>query len=318
MREIPRLLSVSIMFTLISAVALLIVPGMLTWWVIAQIVNADGRDFGRQRYVGRWHFLRFGPAAPLLSLIALFCGAAPVVINQFSAVSISVLFAGVALGVFSLLAFLMSMILWTYASDPAETARGREPRRSADTMEEQRTTQREARAAIVGYGVGLTVLIVSFAASSIGFLNNNLPGTPALILLLTGALIAFVSSFFVWTTRIGQTTRFVAGALAAGVGACALAFWPFVLSIWILPDGDERRSACWGPLVDAGVQGGVGQTVEISTTLLPAQIHCGIGASPSVRALPGLESMTLSAVVIALACLVIVGVCLMIPRRTVD
>lgn len=51
------------MFVLLSAVALLIVPGMLTWWVIAQVVIADRKDSGKQRFVGRWHDLRFGPTA---------------------------------------------------------------------------------------------------------------------------------------------------------------------------------------------------------------------------------------------------------------
>lgn len=122
MREIIRLLSVDIMFTLVSAVALLIVPGMLTWWVIAQLVNAHRKNAGRQRFAGRWHFLRFGPAAPLLSLSALICGAVPVVAARSSGVSSSILFPCIALIFTGLLAFLMSMLLWSYASDPAESA----------------------------------------------------------------------------------------------------------------------------------------------------------------------------------------------------
>jgi hypothetical protein len=122
--------SQNIMFCLISAVALLIVPGMLTWWVIAQIVNADRKDAGKQRFVGRWHFLRFGPTAPLLSLIACIGGAAPVVIFQF-ALPDGFFIPCIALGLLGLTAFLMTMLLWMYASDPAETTVSSEPRRPA-------------------------------------------------------------------------------------------------------------------------------------------------------------------------------------------
>lgn len=129
MGELIRLVSENIMFFLISAVALLIVPCMLTWWVIAQIVNSDRKEAGRQRFVGRWHFLRFGPTAPLLSLIACIVGAGPVVIFRF-ALPVDFFIPCVALGFLGLTAFLMSMLLWMYASDPAETAKSSEPRRT--------------------------------------------------------------------------------------------------------------------------------------------------------------------------------------------
>lgn len=112
------------MFVLLSAVALLIVPSMLTWWVIAQVVNADRKDSGKQRFVRRWHFLRFGPTAPLLSLIACIGGAAPVVIFQY-ALPDGFLIPCVTLALLGLIAFVMSMILWMYASDPAETTERR-------------------------------------------------------------------------------------------------------------------------------------------------------------------------------------------------
>lgn len=118
------------MFVLLSAVAFLIVPGMLTWWVIAQVVIADRKDTGKQRFVGRWHVLRFGPTAPLLSLIACLGGAAPVVIFQY-ALPDDFFIPCVALALLGLIAFVMSMILWMYASDPAETAESSESRRAA-------------------------------------------------------------------------------------------------------------------------------------------------------------------------------------------
>ncbi|MGY4856351.1 hypothetical protein [Cryobacterium sp. AP23] len=130
MGEVLRLLSQNSLFFLISGVALLIVPGMLAWWVIAQTVNSDRKDAGSQRFVGRWHFLRFGPTAPLLSLIACIGGAGPVVIFRY-ALSSDIYIACVGLGFLGLTAFLMSMLLWAYASDPAETARSGAPGKSA-------------------------------------------------------------------------------------------------------------------------------------------------------------------------------------------
>lgn len=132
MAELARLLSQNLVFFLVSGVALLIVPAMLTWWVIAQIVNSGRKNDGRQRFVGRWHFLRFGPTAPLLSLIACICGAAPFVINGRDALLTSLSLPCVALGFLGLVAFAMSMLLWSYASDPAETAKTDDPRRTAD------------------------------------------------------------------------------------------------------------------------------------------------------------------------------------------
>jgi hypothetical protein len=123
--------SQNIMFVLISAVALLIVPGVLTWWVVAQVVNADRKDTGKQRFVGRWHVLRFGPMAPLLSLIAGIGGGAPVIIFQY-ALPVDILLPCVALGILGLTAFVISLLLWMYASDPAETARRSELLRTAD------------------------------------------------------------------------------------------------------------------------------------------------------------------------------------------
>jgi hypothetical protein len=182
------------------------------------------------------------------------------------------------------------------------------------TIAEQQVTQREANVAIGGYCVGLAVLIASFAVSYLDFLETNNTNVLALILLLAGAGVAFISSFFVWTTDIGQTTRFVSGALTAGGGALGLATWPFALTAFVLPSGEELRSACWYPLIDAGAHGGVGKTLDISTTLLPTQIHCSMGTGPSAVVLSGLESTALSAVVIALMLLAIGGIYLMLTR----
>ena len=108
-------LSENIMFILTSGVAALIIPGILAWWGIAQRVKYVRRKTGRQRDVGRWHLLRFGPAAPLLTLIAFIGGVARFQKSSFPIDAIALTF-------FGLVAFLMSMVLWSYASDPAESA----------------------------------------------------------------------------------------------------------------------------------------------------------------------------------------------------
>ena len=115
MEPSPTTLSESIMFYLTSGVAVLIIPGTLTWWTIAQRVKYVRRKTGRQRDVGRWHLRRFGPAAPLLTLIAFIGG-----VVRFNESSFPI--DAMALTVFGLVAFLMCMVLWSYASDPAESA----------------------------------------------------------------------------------------------------------------------------------------------------------------------------------------------------
>ena len=83
--------------------------------MIAQRVKYVRQKMGRQRDVGRWHLLRFGPAAPLLTLMAFSGGVARFYESSFP-------IDAMALTVFGLVAFLMSMVLWSYASDPAESA----------------------------------------------------------------------------------------------------------------------------------------------------------------------------------------------------
>jgi len=108
-------LSENIMFYLTSGVAAVIIPGTLAWWVVAQRVKYVRRKMCIQRDVGRWHLLRFGPAAPLLTLIAFIGGVARFYESSFP-------IDAMALTFFGLVAFLMSMVRWSYASDPAESA----------------------------------------------------------------------------------------------------------------------------------------------------------------------------------------------------
>ena len=175
-------------------------------------------------------------------------------------------------------------------------------------------THGEAVAAVVWYSGGLALLILSFSVSYANFLSSNTTSGMAVILLLAGAGVAFISSFFVWITPRGQTARFVLGALSAGGGALSLAVWPFVLPMWFLPDGEELRSACWYSLFDAGVHGGTGKTLHITTMLFPTQISCDVGPGPSAVVFSGLEATALSAVVLLFVFHVLIGVWLMVTR----
>ncbi|TFC39050.1 hypothetical protein [Cryobacterium sp. TMT2-14] len=113
----------------IIGVALLLIPAMFTWWALAQRVNSLRREAGRQREVGRWHFLRFGPTAPLLSLTAFLSGLVPVIVG-WRAVHYPIILSLAVLTVFGLVAFLMSMLLWSYASDPAEAVQSNRPKQT--------------------------------------------------------------------------------------------------------------------------------------------------------------------------------------------
>jgi hypothetical protein len=90
-----------------SALAVLIIPGLLTWWAIAQRVNYVRRKAGSQRVVGRWHFLRFGPLAPLLALSALLIGMAPFLLQPSELKSFGLVLSFMALTVLGLVAFLI-------------------------------------------------------------------------------------------------------------------------------------------------------------------------------------------------------------------
>ena len=175
-------------------------------------------------------------------------------------------------------------------------------------------THREAVCAVAAFYVGLTLLILSFAVSYASFLSSNTTSGMAVIILLVGAGVTFISSFFVWITPRGQTARFEWGALSAGGGALSLAVWPFVLLMWFLPDGEELRSACWDSLIDAGANGGIGKILHISTTLFPTQISCDVGAGPSTVVISGFEATALSAVILLFVFHVLVGVWLMVTR----
>ena len=104
---------------LIILVSLALVPASLTWWLIAQHVNSRMMRAGRQLHGGRWHFLRFGPTAPLLSAAAFLCGTLAYSVPQIhDALDPEVSFAALILAACSLFSFMMSMVLWSYSNAP--------------------------------------------------------------------------------------------------------------------------------------------------------------------------------------------------------
>lgn len=115
---------------LLLLVSLIIVPTMLTWWIVAQQINGRMRSTGSQLDRGRWHFLQFGPAAPLISAAASLCGFVMFYVPHLhDALSPDVRFAFLILGGIGLVAFMMSMVLWSYSNaPPREECRRREER----------------------------------------------------------------------------------------------------------------------------------------------------------------------------------------------
>ena len=104
---------------LIILISLAIVPANLTWWLIAQHINDRMARAREQLHGGRWHFLRFGPTAPLISAAAFLCGTLTYSVPQIhDALDPDVSFAALILAVFSLVSFMMSMILWSYSNAP--------------------------------------------------------------------------------------------------------------------------------------------------------------------------------------------------------
>jgi heme/copper-type cytochrome/quinol oxidase subunit 2 len=61
-------------FYLIVFVTLAIVPVMILWWIFVLRHLNRRSQAGVKATASRWHFLRYGPMAPLLSAAVLLCG----------------------------------------------------------------------------------------------------------------------------------------------------------------------------------------------------------------------------------------------------
>jgi hypothetical protein len=105
---------------LIAFVSLAIVPVMIVWWDVAQRENRRRKMDGIPTGGSRWHFLRYGPTAPLISAVVFLCGLQVLVLRPEGlspTVAVSLLFMTVP----GLIAFMVSMVLWSYSNAPARS-----------------------------------------------------------------------------------------------------------------------------------------------------------------------------------------------------
>lgn len=107
-------------FYFIAFLALTIVPVMIIWWVVAQVVNRRRRKAGIQTGGGRWHFLRYGPAAPVISAAVFLFGISIWIIRPDNEVlSPSIRFCLMLMGVAGLIALVISSALWDFSNAPS-------------------------------------------------------------------------------------------------------------------------------------------------------------------------------------------------------
>jgi hypothetical protein len=104
---------------LIAFVSLAIVPVMIVWWDVAQRENRKRKMDGIPTGGSRWHFLRYGPTAPLISAVVFLCGLQVFVFRPDEGglsptVAVSLAFMTVP----ALIAFMVSMVLWSYSNAP--------------------------------------------------------------------------------------------------------------------------------------------------------------------------------------------------------
>jgi hypothetical protein len=112
---------------LIAFVALTIVPVMIVWWVVAHFENARREKAGIPTGRSRWHFLRYGPTAPLISAVVFLCGLQVLVFRPEEGgpsptVAVSLLFMTVP----GMIALMVSMVLWSYSNAPARSEKSPE------------------------------------------------------------------------------------------------------------------------------------------------------------------------------------------------
>jgi hypothetical protein len=115
----------NVWFYLIAFVALAIVPVMVIWWVVAQLENSRRRKAGIPTGGSRWHFLRYGPTAPLISAVVFLCGLQVSVFRpEEGGLSPTVAVSLAFMTVPGLIAFMVSMVLWSYSNAPARSKSG--------------------------------------------------------------------------------------------------------------------------------------------------------------------------------------------------
>jgi len=113
----------SVVFWLVIAISSTLIPAIFTWWLLAQHMNNRLANTETPPRGVRWHFLRFGPTALLVSAAGFSCGlwiySMPERMSSFSPYLILPAMALMGSGV---LAFMMSMVLWAYSNSPPKRA----------------------------------------------------------------------------------------------------------------------------------------------------------------------------------------------------
>jgi hypothetical protein len=104
-------------FCPIAFVTLTIVPVMIIWWVVAQLDTRRRRKAGIHTSRSRWHFLRCGPTAPLISA-AVFVGGSSVWITRPDPETItpSIVFCLMMMGFAGLIALAISAVPWAVST----------------------------------------------------------------------------------------------------------------------------------------------------------------------------------------------------------
>lgn len=112
----------NVWFHLIAFVTLAIVPVMIVWWVVAQLENSRRRKARIPTGGSRWHFLRYGPTAPLISAVVFLCGVQVFVFRpEEGGLSPTVTVSLMLMTVPGLIALMVSIVLWSYSNAPARS-----------------------------------------------------------------------------------------------------------------------------------------------------------------------------------------------------
>jgi UDP-N-acetylmuramyl pentapeptide phosphotransferase/UDP-N-acetylglucosamine-1-phosphate transferase len=103
----------------IAFVSLTIVPVMIAWWVVAQLVDRRRRKSGIRTGGGRWQFLRYGPTAPLIPAAVFLFGISIWILHpDKEVISPSVRFCLLIMAGAGLIAFVISWMLWQLSNPP--------------------------------------------------------------------------------------------------------------------------------------------------------------------------------------------------------
>jgi len=106
-------------FYIIAFITLAILPVMVIWWFIAQLVNRRRREAGTPTGGSRWHLLRYGPTAPLICAAVFLFGMSIWIIRPDPEVlSPSIRFCLLVMSFAGLIALVISWLLWEFSNAP--------------------------------------------------------------------------------------------------------------------------------------------------------------------------------------------------------